>query len=63
MQRLSSDDNRMLAGLGGLDFAPIVDALFDAGYNGSLVREGRLSADPRGDIGRTTAYLREKLGF
>jgi len=53
----------MLAGLGGLDFAPIVDALFDAGYNGSLVREGRLSADPRGDIGRTTAYLREKLGF
>jgi sugar phosphate isomerase/epimerase len=57
-----SDDNRMLPGLGGIDFAPILRALRAGGYGGSFVLEGNFSPMPREDIGRSVHYLRGILG-
>jgi sugar phosphate isomerase/epimerase len=58
-----SDDNRRLPGLGGIDFSSIVCALFDAGYRGSLVLEGRFGPSPRDDIGRSVRYLRHFMRY
>jgi len=58
-----SDDNRRLPGLGGIDFYAIVSSLFDAGYQGSLVLEGRFGPSPRSDIGRSVRYLRHFMRY
>ncbi len=58
-----SDDNRKVPGLGGIDFYPIINALFDAGYMGSLVLEGRFGPSPRSDIGRSVRYLRHFMRY
>ena len=58
-----SDDNRRLPGLGGIDFAPIIDTLFSRGYQGSLVLEGAFGDDPATDIARSARYLRGIIGY
>ena len=58
-----SDDNRKVPGLGGIDFYPIISALLEAGYQGSLVLEGRFGPSPRIDIGRSVRYLRHFMRY
>ena len=56
-----SDDNRLVPGLGGIDFPSLFRRLFDAGYTGSLVIEGSHRGSLREDLLFSLDYLAAAL--
>jgi sugar phosphate isomerase/epimerase len=52
------DSNRLLPGLGHIDFRSGFAALMEAGYTGALAIECRVTGDPAIELPRTLAFLR-----
>jgi sugar phosphate isomerase/epimerase len=56
------DSNRLLPGLGHTDFASGFRALQEAGYDGALAIECRVTGDPETELLRTLRFLRAAAG-
>jgi sugar phosphate isomerase/epimerase len=52
-----SDNNRLLPGLGAIDFAQIFEMLSDIGYTGSIVFEGNTRGSFREDLAHSIRYI------
>lgn len=53
-----SDNNRLLPGLGAIDFAPLVRVLREGGFRGVVGLEGNVERDFRAEVEKSVAYLR-----